>query len=170
METSTPAKSTSRRRLKGYVHRHLFGILAVGVNLTYTLIPGQATDGKHHHRTKWENLCKGQKLAHDFKMNPDSLNCTNERFFESEALFNYHGVDNLAEANEKKCVHRLARLQNNSSEKRKLQTHFIFFVRATFEKQSLSDALLPLLQTSGEEAKCQISIQFIVSFQLFRHQ
>ena len=102
-------------------------------------------------------------------MNPDSLNCTNERFFESEALFNYHGVDNLAEANEKKCVHRLARLQNNSSEKRKLQTHFIFFVRATVQKQSLSDALLPLLQTSGE-AKCQISIQFIISFQLFRHQ
>ena len=30
------------------VRRHLFGILAVGVNLTYTLIPGQATDGKYH--------------------------------------------------------------------------------------------------------------------------
>ena len=78
VETSTPAKSTSRRWLKGYVHRHLFGILAVGVNLTYTLIPGQATDGKDHHRTELENLLKGQKLT---QMNPDSLNCTNERFF-----------------------------------------------------------------------------------------
>ena len=28
-----------------------------------------------------------------------------------EALFNYHGVDNLAWANEEKCVHCLAQLQ-----------------------------------------------------------
>ena len=78
-------------------------------------------------------------------------------------MFNYHGVDNLAEANEKKCVHRLARLQNNSSEKRKLQTHFIFFVRATVQKQFLSDALFPLLQTSGarQNAKSLFNLKFV---------
>ena len=58
---------------------------------------------------------------------------------------------------------------NNSSEKRKLQTHFIFFVLATFHRQSLSDVLLPNAaaadRASGIKAKCQISIQFIVSFQ-----
>ena len=55
-ETSTPAKSSRKTRLKEYnILRHLFGILAVGVNLAYTLIPGQATDGKDHHRKKLEN-------------------------------------------------------------------------------------------------------------------
>lgn len=57
---------------------------------------------------------------------------------------------------------------NNSSEKRKLQTHFIFFVLATFHRQSLSDVLLPntaAADRASSQAKCQISIQFIVSFQ-----
>ena len=83
-------------------------------------------------------------------MSPDCLNCTNERFFESEALFNYHGVDNLAEAN---VAIAWQPGQNNSSAWRKLQTHFIFFVRATFQKQSLSDVLLPQALDRRQNAK-----------------
>ena len=60
---------------------------------------------------------------------------------------------------------------NNSEEKRKLQTHFIFFVLATFQRQSLlSDVLLPntaAADRASSKAKCQIFIQFIVSFQCF---
>ena len=50
--------------------------------------------------------------------------------------------------------------QNNSSAWRKLQTHFIFFVRATFQKQSLSDVLLPPAVDRRQNAKSLFNLLF----------
>ena len=155
-----------KTRFKEYdILRHLFGILAVGVNLAYTLIPGQATDGKDHHQKNWE-ICEKDRT--DFLMSPDCLNCTNERFFESEALFNYHGVDNLAEANEKKCGHRLAAWPKQFLSLEKIANSFYFLCSRNFSEAIFIWCAAP--SSCRQEAKCQISIQFIVSFQLFRHQ
>lgn len=40
----------------------LFGILAVGGTGTYTLIPGQATDGRKHHQVHHSNQKKTEKV------------------------------------------------------------------------------------------------------------